>query len=82
MKADRIFKNANIFTSDKDRPQATALAVKDGKFVYVGDEAGLAEYEGEVARLVTEPMSVAAMHETARRLREQGAALFFAAIRD
>ena len=51
MKADRIFKNANIFTSDKDRPQATALAVKDGKFVYVGDEAGLAEYEGEVTDL-------------------------------
>ena len=41
-----------------------------------------AEYEGQVARLVTKPMSVAAMHETARRLREQGAALFFAAIRD
>ena len=51
MKADRIFKNANIFTSDKDRPQATSLAVKDGKFVYVGDEAGLAEYEGEVTDL-------------------------------
>ena len=51
MKADRILKNANIFTSDKDRPQATALAVKDGKFVYVGDEAGLAEYEGEVTDL-------------------------------
>ena len=51
MRADRIFKNANIFTSDKDRPQATALAVKDGKFVYVGDEAGLAEYEGEVTDL-------------------------------
>ncbi|MBR0199194.1 MAG: homoserine dehydrogenase [Oscillospiraceae bacterium] len=41
-----------------------------------------AEFEGQVARLVTKPMSVAAMHETARRLREQGAALFFAAIRD
>ena len=40
------------------------------------------EYEGEVARLITKPMSVAAMHETARRLRAQGAALFFAAIRD
>ena len=45
-------------------------------------EAESTEYEGEVARLVTKPMSVAAMHETARRLREQGAALFFAAIRD
>ena len=46
--ADMIIKNAKIFTSDKSAPQATALVVKDGKFVYVGDEAGLAEYEGEV----------------------------------
>ena len=39
MKADRIIKNAKIFTADMDRPMASALAVKDGKFVYVGDEA-------------------------------------------
>lgn len=51
MKADQIFKNAKIFTSDKTNPLATAFAVKDGKFVYVGDEAGLAAYEGEVTDL-------------------------------
>ncbi len=51
MKADKIIKNAKIFTSDKDKPMASALAVKDGKFVYVGDEAGLAGYEGEVTDL-------------------------------
>ena len=51
MKADRIIKNAKIFTADKSRPQATALAVKDGKFVYVGDEAGLSAYEGEITDL-------------------------------
>jgi len=51
MKVDRIIKNAKIFTADKDNAQATALAVKEGKFVYVGDEAGLAEYEGEVTDL-------------------------------
>ena len=51
MKADKIIKNAKIFTSNKDMPQAAALAVKDGKFVYVGDEAGLADYEGEVTDL-------------------------------
>ena len=51
MKADRIIKNAKIFTSDKDKPMASALAVKDGKFVYVGDEAGLSAYEGEVTDL-------------------------------
>ena len=51
MKADRIIRNAKIFTSDKDHPMATALVVKDGKFVYVGDEAGLSQYEGEVTDL-------------------------------
>ena len=51
MKADKIIKNARIFTADKNQPMATALAVKDGKFVYVGDEAGLSAYEGEVTDL-------------------------------
>ena len=51
MKADRIFKNAKIFTSDQSNLQASALAVKDGKFIYVGDEAGLSEFEGEVTDL-------------------------------
>lgn len=51
MNADKIFKNAKIFTSDKDHPMAAALAVKDGKFIYVGDEAGLSAYEGEVTDL-------------------------------
>ena len=51
MKADKIIKNAKIFTSDKDHPMATALVVKDGKFVYVGDEAGLSTYEGEITDL-------------------------------
>ena len=51
MKSDRIIKNAKIFTSDKDNPKATALVVKDGKFIYVGDESGFSEYEGEVTDL-------------------------------
>ena len=51
MKADKIIRNAKIFTSDKANPQAAALVVKDGKFVYVGDEAGLSDYEGEITDL-------------------------------
>ncbi|MBQ7264597.1 MAG: amidohydrolase family protein [Firmicutes bacterium] len=51
MKADKIIKNAKIFTADKENSIASALAVKDGKFVYVGDEAGLSDYEGEVIDL-------------------------------
>ena len=48
MKADRIIKNAIIFTADKEKPLASALVVKDGKFIYVGDEDGLSAYDGEV----------------------------------
>lgn len=51
MKADLIIKNAKIFTSDKNQLIATAFAVKDGKFVYVGDEAGVSNFTGEVRDL-------------------------------
>ena len=51
MKADRIIKNAKVFTSNTDNLQATAIVVKDGKFVYVGDESGLSDYEGETTDL-------------------------------
>lgn len=48
MKVDYIVKNASVYTSDSEALRAEAFAVKDGKFVYVGDEAGLSGYEGEV----------------------------------
>ncbi len=37
----------NIYTVDKKQPKAAALAIKDGKFVYVGDEAGVRDYIGD-----------------------------------
>ena len=43
-------------------------------------EAGTVEIEGELARLITEPMSVQAMHAAAARLRAEGVPLFFAAV--
>lgn len=51
MKVDYIVKNASVYTSDVEQLRATAFAVKDGKFVYVGDESCLADYEGEVKDL-------------------------------
>ena len=33
-----------VYTADTDAPSAEAIAVKDGKFVYVGDKAGAAAY--------------------------------------
>jgi predicted amidohydrolase YtcJ len=35
--ADLIITGAKIFTSDNQKPWAESLAIKDGKFVYVGD---------------------------------------------
>ena len=41
---DLIITGAKIFTSDKQQPWAQALAIKDGKFIYVGDADGIASY--------------------------------------
>lgn len=51
MKVDQIYKNANVFTSAARDFHASAFAIKDGKFVYVGDEEGLADFEGETVDL-------------------------------
>lgn len=48
MKVDYIVKNATVYTADTKALRAETFAVKDGKFVYVGDEAGLSGFEGEV----------------------------------
>ena len=44
--ADLIVRNARITTLNAAIPEATALAVKDGKFVAVGDDGAVAEWKG------------------------------------
>ncbi|WP_160152288.1 amidohydrolase [Microbulbifer sp. ALW1] len=51
--ADRVLVNGNIHTMDSARPRATALAVTDGKFSYVGDEAGARAQIGPDTEVVT-----------------------------
>ena len=51
MKVDKIIKNAKVFTSDVKQLNASAFAVKDGKFVYVGNEEGLKDFDGDVVDL-------------------------------
>lgn len=46
MRADKVI-YGNIFTVDRKRPRAEAAAIADGKYVYVGDEAGAKSYIGE-----------------------------------
>ncbi|MEW6597177.1 MAG: amidohydrolase family protein [Pseudomonadota bacterium] len=44
--ADLVLQNARIYTADAHRSMAEALAVKDGKLVYVGSAAGAKAYIG------------------------------------
>ena len=42
--ADRVYVNGNIYTVDEEFSTASAIAVKDGQFIYVGDDAGAQAY--------------------------------------
>jgi hypothetical protein len=41
--ADAVYFNGRIITVDDDNPKATAVAIKDGKIIYVGDVRGAAD---------------------------------------
>jgi predicted amidohydrolase YtcJ len=45
--ADRVYRNGVVFTSDGRHPSAQALAIRDGRIVYVGDDRGLAPFVGK-----------------------------------
>ena len=42
-----------IYTSDENQPWAEAMAIEDGKFVYVGDAAGVQSYIDESSEIIT-----------------------------
>ena len=44
--ADRVYVNGKIYTVDEEFSTASVLAVKDGKFIYVGDDAGVKAHIG------------------------------------
>jgi predicted amidohydrolase YtcJ len=46
-KADMILYNGDIHTIDNNIPLATAVAIYDGKFIAVGDDAPIMQYAGE-----------------------------------
>jgi predicted amidohydrolase YtcJ len=50
--ADLILKNGFIYTVDGQRTIAAAIAIKDGKFVYVGSDTGVAPYAGKETRVI------------------------------
>ena len=44
--ADRVYRNGVIFTADAGNSHAEALAIRDGRIVYVGSNLGLGSYIG------------------------------------
>jgi len=50
-KADLVV-YGNIYTSESSALNATAFAVKDGKYVYVGDKEGAAAYVGDNTKVI------------------------------
>ncbi len=49
-KADTIYFNATIWTGDEAQPKASCIAIKEGRILYVGDDASA--YEGSATHLV------------------------------
>lgn len=52
--ADKVYRNAKIYSIALDGAEthAEALAVKDGKFAYVGDEAGVQDWIGDTTEII------------------------------
>lgn len=50
--ADIVFKNGNVYTVNERQPRAQAIAVKDGKIVFVGSNAAAKAYEGNATRII------------------------------
>ncbi|WP_189269313.1 amidohydrolase [Streptomyces fuscichromogenes] len=50
--ADLVIRNAKIHTGDPSRPQAQALAIRDGAVTVVGDDKDVAPHLGAVTKVV------------------------------
>lgn len=50
--ADLVLRNTTVYTVNAKAPNAQAVAVKDGKIVYVGSDAGVAKFVGPSTRTV------------------------------
>lgn len=50
--ADLVLRNGRLYTVDGAAPWAAAVAVRNGRFVYVGDEAGAARFIGGDTRVI------------------------------
>jgi hypothetical protein len=49
--ADRVYRNGVVFTADSQNPAAEAVAIRDGRIVYVGSNAGLIPFIGPTTKV-------------------------------
>ena len=50
--ADIVLTNARVYTVDEDMPWAEAVAIKDGRFIYVGEDESAEQFVGESTKRV------------------------------
>lgn len=50
--AEVIVTNARVYTADDARPRAAAIAIRGGRFIYVGDDAGVHSLHGSSTRVI------------------------------
>lgn len=48
--ADMVLRHATVYTGEAASPKAEAVAIKDGKILFVGSDAGVAKYVGPATR--------------------------------
>ncbi|PCI59902.1 MAG: amidohydrolase [Kordiimonadales bacterium] len=53
VEADILITGGPIYTADDNNPQATAVAIKNGRFIYVGSTDGAQAFIGENTRTIT-----------------------------
>jgi len=53
MSADLILLNGRFHTIDKEQAHATAVAIKDGKFLAVGDSEAVMRHRGEATQVIS-----------------------------
>ncbi|WP_252089804.1 amidohydrolase family protein [Pseudomonas sp. MWU13-3659] len=52
MSADLILFNGRLHTVDREKPQASAVAIKDGKFIAVGNDAEAMAHKGSSTQII------------------------------
>ena len=49
--ADRVYRNGVVFTADGKNPAAEAVAIRDGRIVYVGNNEGVVSFVGPATKV-------------------------------